>query len=77
MGNSRGRSRSCLIRPWATLPAPEILPVIAGEGTARQVWLPDWSVVSYCVMIGLVSNWPAHFSGFLDDTPFFPIQSLC
>ena len=40
---------------WATLPEPKTLP---------EVRMPDWSIVSYCVMVGLVSNWGCTFLWF-------------
>jgi hypothetical protein len=56
---------------WATLPAPETFAVIGGEATARQVRMPDWSVVGYCVVIGLVSNWACVYLWFSRRYAFF------
>lgn len=63
----------------AMLPRREALPGIEGEGTAKamQRWLPDWSLVSYCIVIGLGFNWACAFLWFSRRYAFFSEPVLC
>ena len=55
----------------AMIPKPETVPAIEGKGTARRLRLPDWSLVSYCVITGLGWNWVCAFLWFSRRYAFF------
>jgi hypothetical protein len=50
----------------AMTPTPETSPT-----TARQLGLPGWSLVSYCVVTGLGYTWACMFLYFSRQYPFF------
>ena len=52
-------------------PKPGRLPAIEAKGTARQLWLPDWSLVSYFFIMGLGFNWACAFLWFSRRYAFF------
>ena len=55
----------------AMIPEPEAPPAIEGKGTARRLRLPDWSLVSYCVITSLGWNWVCAFLWFSRRYAFF------
>jgi len=50
---------------------PDTLPAIKGEGTASQLRSPNWSLVSYLVIVGLGFNWVCAFLWFSRRYAFF------
>ena len=52
---------------------PETLPAIEGEGAVKgKRWrLPDWSLLSYCLITGLGDNWVCAFLWFSRRYAFF------
>ena len=55
----------------ATMFKPETLPAIEGDGATRQLRLPNWSLVTYCVITGLGFNWLCAFLWFSRRYAFF------
>lgn len=52
-------------------PEQETPPAVEGEGKAGQLRLPDWSLVSYCVIIGVGCSWACAFLWFSRRYAFF------
>jgi len=48
------------------VPEPETLPAIEGEGVATEkpLRLPDWFLLSYCLIVGVCENWVCAFLWF-------------
>lgn len=57
----------------AIIPKRETLPAIEGEGIvkAKQHWLADWYLASYCVTIGLGFDWVCAYLWFSRRYAFF------
>src|ERR1700751_1354055 len=55
----------------AMSPRPATLPAAKGKGTAKQLDFPPWSLVSYCILIGLGFNWACVFLWFSRRYAFF------
>jgi hypothetical protein len=57
----------------ALVPEPETLPAIEGEGAATEklLRLPDWFLLSYCLIVGVSENWICAFLWFSRRCAFF------
>jgi hypothetical protein len=57
----------------ALVPEPETLTAIEGEGAATEklVRLPDWFLLSYCLIVGVSENWICAFLWFSRRCAFF------
>lgn len=65
-----------VVASWALIALarkPETLPAIEGEGVStRKRWrLPDWSLLSYCLLVGVGNNWVCAFLWFSRRYAFF------
>src|SRR6267154_6690673 len=63
-----------VLASWALttmIPEPETLPASGGEVTARYLRPPDWSLVSYLVIVGMGFNWVCVFLWFSRRYGFF------
>jgi hypothetical protein len=57
----------------ALVPETETLPAIEGEGAAtrKRLRLRDWSLLSYCLIVGMGENWVCAFLWFSRRCTFF------